>query len=458
MHNRPMIGCPDFASPGPLSIRFMTNDLTAKSAEIAGTAPELVADARREKTIGFPVSDETGTAGTVDLGRAASRHDANASRRGGRPTPKRPKGRWFITLFVCSVALVVGNTLWSEFGRNQAYGVMQGRVLEIRTPWNGIIESMHVRDGQRVQQGQLLATINNFELRNERVRLKHELEIALAELAMRVADIQSREQIQQDSVLQLQVEQYQLLGRLHAERAQLEELKSQYATNRRLYTTQSVPRTEVESNRIQLDSQRAVVEELNSALDKLRESVQRVENRTDSVLKPLILQQTSIQSIEAEFSRLSELELMGEIRAPVQGVIVRRHQFTGEFIAKNTSLFELLEHDSLEAIVYLPQSRARQFQVGNEVNLVLPPETELRRFRIERFGDQMVHPPASIERFYNAKQRLIPLHAVPLAGQFPDHHSGGFWWLGAEVRLPRLGYRADREKSWLRRLTDAIGF
>ncbi|MGI9517998.1 MAG: HlyD family secretion protein [Pirellulaceae bacterium] len=436
----------------------MTHDPPVNVAAIAGTAPEPVAPARREKTIGFPVSDESQPARPVDLGRSAPRREVTPSRRGGRPVPKRPKGRWFITLFVCAIAGLIGHKIWSEFGRNQAYGVMQGRVLEIRTPWNGIVESMHVRDGQRVEQGQLLATINNFELRNERVRLKHDLEIALAELAMRVADIQSREQIQQDSVLQLQVEQFQLLGKLHSERARLEELQSQYEINRGLYTTRSVPRTELDRNRIQLASQNAVVKELTGALDKLRESVQRVEQRTDSVLQPLMLQQTRIQSIESEFSRLSELESMGEIRAPVQGVIVRRHQFTGEFIGKNTALFELLEHDSLEAVVYLPQFRARQFQVGDEVNLVLPPESEPRRFRIARFGDQMVQPPESIERFYNAKQRLIPVHAVPLAGQIPESQAGGFWWLGAEVRLPRLGYRTETNDSWFTRLTRSIGF
>jgi multidrug resistance efflux pump len=413
--------------------------------------------ARIEKTIGFPNS-ESGQSGQ----RAGTRQENRpaAPMRSSRPAPKRPKGRWFITLFIAAIAIVTGSKIWNQFGQNQAYGIMQGRVLEIRAPWNGIIESLHVRDGQFVEQGQLLATINNFEFKNERLRLKHELEIALADLAMRVADVQTREKIQSDSALKLQVEYYQLLGRLHAERAKLQELDSQFHTNQWLYDKESISKVELDSNRIQLAGQKSVVDEIDNALEKLQSSLVRLGQRDDSILQPLVMQQTRIQAISAEFDRLSQLESMGEIRAPVQGLVIKRHQFTGEFIGKNTVVFEVLEHDSLEAVVYLPQSQANLFTVGDHVHLVLPPESQPKMFRIQSFGEQMVQAPESIERFYNAKQQLIPVHAIPQPGQLPEMQEAHGWWLGAEVRLPRFGYRPASKNSGFNfvQLKHVLGF
>ena len=411
-----------------------------------------------QKTIGFPKSSDPPPA---NQGNQTSNPRPRARLNATRVKPKRPKGRLFITLFIAVLVFVVGSKIWSEFGRNQAYGVMEGRVLKIRAPWNGIIESVHVRDGQEVSQGQLLATVNNFEYKNERLRLKHELEIALAELAMRIADIQAREQVKSDSVLELQIDYHQLLGRLHSERAKLQEVSAQYQRNLILHKRKSVSRAEVERDRIQLTGQKPVVTELTTALETLQTSLEQNSNRDESVIEPLVLQQARIESIEAEFDRLSGLMGIGEIRSPVNGRVVRRSQFTGEFVEKNTSLFELLERDSLTAVVYLPQSKADLFAVDETIQLGLPPYSATRTFKVDRIGDQLVSAPASIERFYNFNQKLVPIYAVPLPGQIIDTQGDGRLWLGAEVHLPRFGNVEDPGKkltAWLTRLKSSVGW
>lgn len=389
-----------------------------------------------EKTIGFPRSNRI----SVDLNPSSQ----NSRKRKRRPDSKRkaiakrPKGRWFVSLFILSIVLIAGNKIWTEFIQFQAYGTLEGRIIELRIPWNGVIQSLHVREGDAIEQGQLLATINNLEFKNERLKLKQELQIAMAGLTSRIAEINSNHQVREDSILRMQIEYYQLLGRYHQESAKLIELTKAESTNSKLFEKRSVSRSRLELSRIELASQRALVTEQAAALETLKARLDADPRESGETVESLAIEHARIQSIQAEFDRLAMFEEMGEIRAPVSGRIVRRHHFTGEFLQKSELLFEILEDGSLQAVVYVPQSQANGFSQGNEVQLVLPPYQSEKTFVIDRIGDQMIPAPASIQRFYNAHQKLVPVFTFPKPGELIDTQGENSIWLGAEVRLPRF--------------------
>jgi multidrug efflux pump subunit AcrA (membrane-fusion protein) len=105
------------------------------------------------------------------------------------PAPKRPKGRWFVGLVLlgaCGFAAYMG---WDTFFRYQAYGTVEGRVIQVPPPWDGVIRYVHVREGDRVRQGQLLVTVDNVELRQREVQLTNQLQVAQAELTATAAKL-----------------------------------------------------------------------------------------------------------------------------------------------------------------------------------------------------------------------------------------------------------------------------
>ncbi len=77
-----------------------------------------------------------------------------------------------VLLFVLGLA---GYSIWDSFVRYDGYGIVDGRVLQIAVPWAGTVQSLHVREGQTVTQGQLLATLNNLELELTLARLGDDL-------------------------------------------------------------------------------------------------------------------------------------------------------------------------------------------------------------------------------------------------------------------------------------------
>src|SRR6516165_106777 len=98
------------------------------------------------------------------------------------PLPKRPKGRWFIAVLLLAVCSFAGYHLWQAFFRYQAYGTVTAHVIQVSPPWDGAVTLVYAREGQRVCQGELLATVENSELHQRHAQLGDDLRVAQANL------------------------------------------------------------------------------------------------------------------------------------------------------------------------------------------------------------------------------------------------------------------------------------
>ena len=105
------------------------------------------------------------------------------------PLPKRPKGRVLVsTLLIC---LCGGGLIafWNALFRCEAYGSITGRIIDVSSPWHGVLQSLHVREGQAVRQGQLLATVRSHDLELQLARVGDEIQIAQATLDSQIAEL-----------------------------------------------------------------------------------------------------------------------------------------------------------------------------------------------------------------------------------------------------------------------------
>ncbi len=354
-----------------------------------------------------------------------------------RPTPrKRAKGRLFISLVLFTIFGSLGLALWNEFFRYQAYGVLEGKVVRVSTPWSGFIEQLSVEDGDYVEKGELLARLKNEDLQLRLAKTEDEIRLARAAMTTRLAELQMRDRELSLEFLRSHVDYFQILSNLHSERIRLAELSSLQEVYGRLEGDRVIPRLEREQTATARDGQASRVASLEEAALKLQQGLASIEK--NSMEHPLLeADRARLETLTAEWERLQAFLMLGEIRAPVSGRIVRSDRWKGEFVEAHAELFEVLEEGSLQAVLYVRQSQAMSFRPGEQIDLSVPPNRKLAPFVIERLDDQASVAPTNLSRFYRREERLVTVIATPLDRDYGDTQTNKSVWLGGQVCLPR---------------------
>lgn len=373
-----------------------------------------------------PAPAPLGSAGAI--GPTSPRPAAPAAR--PTPLPKRPKGRLFVGTVLLAVCIAAVYGVWNSFFRYRAYGVVGGRVIEVSAPWDGIVQGTHVCEGELVHQGELLATLENLELVQRRDRLGDELRIAQAGLSAEASQLQWQSQLQEDRDQRALAEYYQLWGELLQEQAQLAEFTRKLDRIKTLTSRGVMSAEECDEVRFGEAGQRAKVEKLQAAVEEMRKRAEL--NQTSELPNRLKAQLVRIEALQAEISRLREQVGQGEIRAPVDGRVIKRYRFAGEYADASEAIFDILEHGSLEAVIYLPQHAGEALDVGQDISVYIQPHPQPVTCTVVRVGDQLETPPQSIQRHYRANQKLLPVYATLPSDAARD----GTLRLGSEVRLP----------------------
>jgi multidrug resistance efflux pump len=355
------------------------------------------------------------------------------------PAAKRPKGRWFVSSIILSILAFAAFTIWNEFVRYQAYGLIEGRVVQVAPNISGVVDSIHVQDGEWVQKGQLLATLDNLEVRHERERLQCEIQIARAGLEARLAEIKVNQRLALSDTTGRFAEYYRMLGELVKKQARSKELEF---TLKRLFSLRysgAISESEWISAQAAFEGHQAQLEEMKTACDKLRAVLEDLEVHDDADL--LAAEVASLKAIQTRVNNSDQLVESFKVRAPAAGRIIRRLRFAGEYATTAQPILELLEEGSLAAVIYLPQKSADKLAVGEEIDLAIEPLRPAQRFVVDRIGSQVERIPPALTRMYRMNESLIPIHAVPVKGSW-DLSNSGVAWIGAIVSLPRFGYRA----------------
>ena len=349
------------------------------------------------------------------------------------PLPKRPKGRFFVGIVVSSILAFLVFAVWNSFGRYLAYGSVVGRVVKVSSPWDGIILSMHVREGDDVREGDVIAAVENLELKSKLEGVGDQLRIAQANLDAEIAKVQLQTKIRGDQNQKAVAEYYELWGELLQQRSKLAELKSRQQRSEFLKHHQAISNKDASSIRYTLKGQLAKVEKLEVAVERLRKRAtfaSDMEKQLQYQLKPKLVE---IESLQRDLDRLSKTAQRGLIRAPTSGKIVRAKRYTGEFAQSEDALVELLADGSVEAVIYLPQDQRASYEQGETVTIRVSPMHRSIECKITRVGEQLTMAPKSLERYYRKHQQLLPVFVRPL-NNFSDRIS---LRLGSEVRVPR---------------------
>ena len=335
------------------------------------------------------------------------------SSRNAPPLKKRAKGSGFLSVLFLSAFFAAGYFVWSSLLQYQAFGVVEGRIIAVSAPWDGTVSNWQVRDGELVSHGQILAQIANIDMEHELAALGDELKMSQATLDAEMSKVKFEVQNQSERSQIAVAEYLKSYGELLAEQAKLSELDRKFERTKKLAKSSNVSQSEYEKIYFQLAGQRNKIEKLEDAVDvlKMRSTDSNLaENDGSSRLKPILAE---IELTQAKMARLRVRIDQGQIKSPVSGRVSKRHRLTGESTRVGETVIDILEDNSVEAVLYVPQKLVDEFEIGKEVDVVLEPNKQPMRCTIKRFGDRFGPAPTSIERFYKVNQPLLPVYLTP---------------------------------------------
>ena len=106
--------------------------------------------------------------------------------------PQAPKGRFFVVGMVLTMLSFGAFRVWDSFFHYTAFGVIDGRTVEVPAPVTGLVRYVHVQEGDQVRQGDLLLTLDQHDLELRLGRLDDQLRLAQAKLEAEMSTTQWR--------------------------------------------------------------------------------------------------------------------------------------------------------------------------------------------------------------------------------------------------------------------------
>lgn len=354
-----------------------------------------------------------------------------------RTPPTRRSGRLLLAglmFAACSAGIA---TVWDSLLRYQAYGIVTGKIVEVSAPIDGVLRSVHVREGDEVRQDARLCMVSDLQFDQKLERVADELKIAEASLHAEIAKIQWQAKVQDTEMTKSLAEFHEGAGQVHETNGQLGVIRNELERTKVLIKSNAARETDLQKQSIQERAQQEKLASVQSALRILKEraeSASSIPRLGAEQVAPLV---AKVDMLLNETERIREWIAQGDLRAPINGRVLHRHHPAGECIKSHEPLFSVMEDASLEIELFLPQKMTDRFEPGDTINLKIEPFNELVPCTVIALGCEHRTPPANIEVFYRKDVKLLPVRVRPAARFSKDKRMS----VGAVAKLPHFGSR-----------------
>jgi HlyD family secretion protein len=377
-------------------------------------------------------------------------HDSPSSPEG----PKKGKiGVWIIAAVIAAAAASYGlYRFWLSQQKTDAVtlsGRVEGYETKVSARMGGKVTRLAVREGDSVSPGQVIAEIDDADLRAQLQAADARVRVALQNLArtqQQLPIVQS--QLEQSKLAVQQVEQESQgrvtefnskLSSATSRRAELqEELKLAQSEQRRteeLFARGAVSARQLEQDRAKARVALARVKssdgEILSTQGALAQAQARLRDtpiRAASVSqgqKQLVQARTDIESARHELqeaqARRSEIQARLnylKIKSPVSGTVITRSAEPGEVVAEGTPLLTLVNLNQLHLRGFVPAGQMGQIRIGQKglVYLDSAPNQPLRA-KVSRIDPEASFTPKNV---YFKKDRVTQVFGVQLTLDNPQ--------------------------------------
>ena len=265
---------------------------------------------------------------------------------------------------------------------------IETNIVPVLTRIAGYVKTLDIKDFDSVSQNQLVAEIDDADLRMLLEEQQSELQQANADFANAKAQLAN-------AILSLQSNK----GAIDLKKIRQQKTINDLKRDQNLFKEQAITRKQVEETEFQVASAN---QELTNAQTDLATAKNRIE-----VLKENLNRATAM--IEMKKTRIKETELKlsyTKITAPTTGKIGKKNISIGQFVQAGTPLFSIVNDSSYWIVANFKESQLEYLQEGKHVKI-----------RVDAFPELDVKGTiASLSEATGAKFSLLP----------PDNSSGNF--------------------------------
>jgi len=212
------------------------------------------------------------------------------------------------------------------------------------------VEKFYINRGSRVRKGQLLAMLENRDLRAGAEQSKGEYEQA-----------QAAYETTTSATVPEEVQKAEL--ELKAAQQSLQTEEQIYKSRQNLYQQGALPRKELDAAAISLTQARNSFQIAQKHLNALQKTGQAQELR--AAQGQLVAAKGKYLGAEAQLS-------YSEIRSPISGVITDRPLYPGEMATAGTPLLTVMDRSHVIAKAHIPQAEAALLKVGDSATIAAP--------------------------------------------------------------------------------------
>ncbi len=215
----------------------------------------------------------------------------------------------------------------------------------------GRISVLGVKEGDRVQQGQVIARIDVSDI--EAQRQQAEAQIQQAEAAMRVAEAGA------DTARAARIEAEARLGEAEAELTQGQLDQSRLQT---LYDEGAVSQSA-------LDQANTYVTTIESRIQQIQAGIHRAEAVIVQAEAQVLQAQAGIQQAQAIVNQATANLTYGVVEAPFTGVITHKYAEVGAIAGQGQPLVELENTDHIRFTTAVPEATIGDIRLGQPVQV-----------------------------------------------------------------------------------------
>lgn len=266
---------------------------------------------------------------------------------------KTSRTRIYVLGAVAALGFTVLGGCHEENGDIRTSGTVEAREVVVSAKVGGEIVEMAVEEGSRVGKGDVIARVDDQDLRLERNRARAGVKHAEAKLSLLLEGAAPEDVRQAEEAVRQAEEEYRL-ARVEFERVA------------RLHEAGSISDSDYDTAQARANQARARLNSARAALDK-----------ASGPARPAELEVGRAQLEQAEVAlELAERKLQyAEVSAPIGGTVVTTAREEGELVAAGRPIAELADLSVVFVNVYVSEARLAGLRIGAQAE-VLPDGTD----------------------------------------------------------------------------------
>ena len=296
-----------------------------------------------------------------------------------------------------ALAAAVGWQIWTRTRPYEWSGTVEARTISVGSRVGGRVKAIHVREGDRVAEGQPLLELEPADLPAQRLMAAGELDQARANLdklkrGARPEEIEQADARAQTATAALEesrvgarTEQVAASkARLVAAQVTVDKAKLDADRAEKLFVTQSISQGQLDDARATLNGAIAQRDAAKQALDELqngsrREDIAQASARAAEAQASahLVAAGSRVEDIEAGKAavdaaqgKLDQIDVLIDelvIRAPRASRVESLDLRPGDILAPNATAATLIEDDQLYVRIYVPETQIGHIHPGQDV-------------------------------------------------------------------------------------------